>query len=95
MRPRGITLRAEGDGWSELSVANVRSGSPAFTAGVRVGDVISGVDGSVPQALHDLERRLEQPGTIELELLRAGTALSVAMVLRRVPPPSLGTPRRF
>ena len=80
----GITLRAEGDTWSKLSVADVRPGSPAFTAGVRVGDVITGVDGSTPQALHDLERRLAQPGTIQLELLRGGTPLSAAMVLLHV-----------
>ena len=80
----GITLRAEGDTWSKLSVADVRPGSPAFTAGVRVGDVITGVDGSVPQALQDLERRLAQPGTIQLELLRGGTPLSAAMVLPHV-----------
>ncbi len=78
----GITLRAGGTNLSELSVRDVRPNSPAHAAGVREGDVIARVDGHAPEALAELERRLQQAGSVHLELLRGGESVFVELMLR-------------
>jgi len=77
----GITLRAGGEDWSVLSIADVLPGSPAERAGIRTGDVIVRLDGIATSTLETLELRFRQPGALALDLDRAGTAVSARLVL--------------
>lgn len=77
----GITLGAEGAGWNELVVTEVRPASPAWVAGIRAGDTIDAVDGHLPNSLAELERRLQQPGPVRLRVRRGAERLEVELEL--------------
>lgn len=71
-----VTLGEHGSGSGlEVVVAGVAPSSEAERAGVAVGDVLVGVDGSHPTSMSDARHRLAgRPGTdVVLELLRGGT----------------------
>ena len=80
----GMWINAGPDGYVVTEVSN---GSPAERAGLRVGDVITGVNGAPARAegLSDTRRllRASSVGTkVELGLKRAGKAQTVALVLK-------------
>ena len=77
----GITFRAGGDDWRELSIGVVRDGSPAMRAGLQAGDRIVGVNGRPAPELEALERRFEESGRVTLDLLRDGRRVQVRLEL--------------
>ena len=67
-------------------VVEVESGSPAETADVRVGDVITGVDGQRPRDLHDYHSALwrRSPGqSVDIVIDRQGEKTTVRATLGR------------
>lgn len=76
----GITLRASGQDWSVIEVADVRSRSPAADAGIRVGDHILSVDGR-SGTLEDHERRFTRSGPLHLRLDRGGVIVEAELGL--------------
>ena len=81
----GLSMIATGPAFHRLEIDDVESGSPADTAGVRIGDVITAVDGRTAAEL-DLQTiggLLQQVGrTIRMTLERGGKTLDVSLVLR-------------
>jgi len=62
-------------------VGKVEPGSPAEAAGLRVGDVISGLDGEAMESSLDIRRHiraLEEGETVAIEVLRDGTRLDLS-----------------
>jgi hypothetical protein len=70
-------------------VLKVQPGSVAETAGIRVGDVILSVDGKSLKAVRDLTSDLDEATaagrSVDLSLVRAGTALHVPVQLAGAP----------
>lgn len=68
---------------SGVLVASVSDGSPAAAAGIRVGDVITAVDGLAVDSTRDLSREIRhRPGdAVAIELYRDGTAREVRATL--------------
>ena len=67
-----------------IYVANVQSGSPASSAGIQTGDVITKFDGEEIESYKDFLTKLysKKPGdTVELTINRKGTSSSVKVKL--------------
>jgi predicted aspartyl protease len=83
----GLRLRASSPNYAPPFVSGVRDASPAFAAGIKVGDVLKEIDGidSSKLKLDEAKNRLKQPGKKHrLSLLRDGTTLNVELVTREM-----------
>jgi putative serine protease PepD len=83
----GVSL-GERDGAAGAEIAAVRSGSPAETAGLRAGDVITRVDGQAVESAEEIHRAIEsrKPGDkLELTVERDGEPRTVTVTLRARP----------
>lgn len=72
------------DQTSGILVAGVTEGGPAYTAGIRMGDVITGVDGTTVSSFEDLSKYLgsKQPGdSVTLTVDRSGQSSEVKVTL--------------
>ncbi len=72
------------DQTSGILVAGVTEGGPAYTAGIRMGDVITGVDGTTVSSFEDLSNYLgsKQPGdSVTLTVDRSGQSSEVKVTL--------------
>jgi serine protease Do len=70
-------------------VAGVEKDSPAASAGVRSGDVITAVDGETIADPHELARRIASMGpkkTVSLALIRDGATKTLDVTLSAMPP---------
>jgi len=79
----GLTLRAEGDGLREVSIAHVRADSPAADAGLRAGDRILAVDGSPAGIALELRERFRRAGPYRINVLRGDERIEVVLRTRR------------
>ena len=89
-RLRRVRLGLYVGGHGVPHVNDVSPDSPADQAGVRVGDVITAIDGNPVRRDIDfyfalLEKKIDEP--ISLELLRDGNALQVNLAIREIPKP--------
>ncbi len=76
-RRLGVTVQPVNAGGFGLLILEVEAGSPAVTAGLQVGDVLTGSEGSPFQAPFDLALALEASGAaVQLDLLRGGRRAS-------------------
>jgi len=69
-------------------VAAAQKDSPAAAAGVKSGDVITGVDGESVADPHDLARRIAALGpkkTVKLALIRNGSPMTIDVILGMMP----------
>ncbi|HTZ68425.1 MAG TPA: Do family serine endopeptidase [Roseiarcus sp.] len=69
-------------------VAAAQKDSPAAAAGVKSGDVITGVDGETVADPHDLARRIAALGpkkTVKLSIVRNGSPMTVEVTLGTMP----------
>lgn len=80
----GISGATATQGTAGVQITGVVSGSPADTAGIQVGDLITTVAGKRVESMVDLagEVRAHQPGDqVDVEMLRAGNQMSVTVTL--------------
>ena len=73
-------------------VAGVEKDSPAASAGVKSGDVITAVDGETVADPHELARRIASIGpkkTVSLALIRDGAQKTLEVTLGKMPPDKL------
>jgi putative serine protease PepD len=78
----GVSSREGGNGG--VQITEVVSGSPADVAGLRVGDVIVGLDGGVMREIAELSAaiKLYRPGdVVEIEIERGGSSFTVEVEL--------------
>jgi S1-C subfamily serine protease len=75
----GVSLMADGDDYTHFSVAGVRKGSPADSAGFLKGDVIAGFDGKPASAwrLATLRNALMEEGSPHRAEVQRGSGVSV------------------
>ena len=67
-------------------VSKIVANGPAFSSGLKEGDLICSVDGKVVNTINDLRAFVygKKPGEeVELEILRGGSKRSVVVVLER------------
>jgi regulator of sigma E protease len=78
-----LSLPAQ-EGRGPLTITEVQAGSPAVTAGLQVGDVITAADGKTFAVSRDLTEyvRTQAGHQVELSLLRDGTPLTIAVTPR-------------
>jgi S1-C subfamily serine protease len=84
---RGILGVGTADTNGAVTITAVLPSLPGATAGLQRGDVITSVDG-VPVANNaDFLKKLRRPGgqAVELGIMRAGTAMTVRVVLLEAP----------
>jgi hypothetical protein len=74
----GVNLRTDGDG---VAVASLIPGGPADTAGVRLGDLVTAIDGVAVRSVADATARVVgAPGSpCNLGLSRSGNALALSV----------------
>jgi membrane-associated protease RseP (regulator of RpoE activity) len=73
-------------GESGVLVSKVEDGSPADKAGLKVGDVITGVDGEAIKSSWDISgkiRKLEEGEQAALEIVRGGRAQNVSVTVEK------------
>jgi membrane-associated protease RseP (regulator of RpoE activity) len=67
-------------------VARVEADSPAAVAGVKVGDVITSLDGEWVRSSHDVRRRvrgMDEGQTVRMDLVRGGRPMTLDVVAAR------------
>jgi hypothetical protein len=80
----GLSLRAEGDGYRTLRVAEVLEDSPASESGLRENDLITRIDDRAASdlTLSELQDLFERPTTLQITVRRDGRTLSLTMTPR-------------
>jgi len=83
----GVTVKPVGDARGfGLLIVEVEAGSPAGHAGLRVGDILTGLDGQPFQAPFDLAHALDAANApLRLDLRRGGRTLACEVNLERAP----------
>jgi S1-C subfamily serine protease len=80
----GVSAKATTDGSAGAAVAQVQAGSPAATAGIKTGDVVTSVGGTEIKSSTDLAAAVgtHNPGdTVNVKLTRGGQDVSVDVTL--------------
>ena len=84
-----ITFERPGEGQRGARITQVHRGGPAWTAGLRPGDVLLSADGSPVGSARDLMLRVSrlQPGQeMEFEVIRGGQVFTTGVTLIQQPP---------
>lgn len=83
-------------GGEGILVKEVHADTPAAKAGLKAGDVITSIDGERIKSLADLRAKLRgnrEGGTLKVDVLRKGTAMSLNVEIEK--PKAPATPRRI